>query len=79
VGVQAKGDPSMDQYESTVHPFVVKVWLEETAEVTGQATWRGHITHVPSGRRRYIQSLGEIIAFIAPYLRAMGLPCDDKV
>jgi hypothetical protein len=69
----------MDQYESTVHPFIVKVWLEETAEATKQVTWRGHITHVPSGRRCYIQNLGEIIAFIAPYLRALGVTMDDTM
>jgi hypothetical protein len=67
----------MDLYESTTHPFIVKIWLEELAQEAGHATWRGHITHVPSGKRRYIQDLGDIIAFITPYLRQMGVELED--
>lgn len=63
----------MDQYEVNTQPFVVKVWLEETIEETGRAVWRGHITHVPSGTRRYVQDLEEITAFIAAYLQDMGV------
>jgi hypothetical protein len=66
----------MDVLESNTHSFIVKVWLEETAEEVGQATWRGHITHVPSGERRYLQDLGKIAAFIAPYLEEMGVKLD---
>ena len=65
-------------YESNMHPFIVKIWLEEMAQEAGQATWRGHITHVPSGKRRYIQDLDDIIAFITPYLRQMGVEMEDK-
>ena len=53
--------------------FIIKIWLEETAEEAGRATWRGHITHVPSGQRQYIQDLDRISAFVAPYLEAMGV------
>ena len=53
--------------------FIVKIWLEETAEEAGRATWRGHITHVPSNERRYLQNLDEIEAFISPYLKKMGV------
>jgi hypothetical protein len=63
----------MGAVESNTHSFIVKVWLEETAEEIGQATWRGHITHVPSGERRYLQDLDKIAAFIAPYLERMGV------
>jgi hypothetical protein len=66
-------DVGQDLFESDTHPFIVKIWLEETAEEAGRATWRGHITHVPSGERRYIQDLDSISAFIAPYLEAMGV------
>ena len=66
----------MDVLESNTHSFIVKVWLEETAEEAGQATWRGHITHVPSGERRYLQDLDKIAAFIAPYLEEMGVKLD---
>jgi hypothetical protein len=66
-------DMGMDSYETTTHPFIIKIWLEETAEEAGQAVWRGHVTHVPSGERRYIKNLDEIRAFIAPYLEDMGV------
>ena len=53
--------------------FIIKTWLEENVEETGRAIWRGHITHVPSGERRYLTNLSEMIAFILPYLRQMGV------
>jgi hypothetical protein len=62
----------MDIYEASVHSFIVKIWLEETIEEAGQAIWRGHITHVPSGERRYLHKLDDVTAFIAPYLEDMG-------
>lgn len=62
-----------DEFEATTHPFIVKIWLEETAEEAGQAVWRGHITHVPSGERRYLKELDDITAFVAPYLEGMGV------
>ena len=57
----------MDIPESKVHSFIVKVWLEE-ADETGGAVWHGHITHVPDGERRYLQSLRDILSFVEPYL-----------
>ena len=66
-------DSGMDSFEATTHPFIVRIWLEETAGASGQATWRGHITHVPSGERQYLESLDDIILFITPYLAGMGV------
>lgn len=57
--------------------FVVRLWIEETAEEAGTATWRGHITHVPSGDRRYIKELCEILPFISPYLEEMGVSLNN--
>jgi hypothetical protein len=62
--------------EATTHPFIVRIWLEETIEEAGQATWRGHITHVPSGKRCYVKELGDITDFVAPYLEGMGVELD---
>jgi hypothetical protein len=60
-------------FENHTHSFIVKVWLERTAaERASQVTWRGHITHVPSGERRYLKDLNEVIYFIGPYLEEMG-------
>jgi len=61
--------------EFNLHSFIVKIWLEETAEEDGRATWRGHVTHVPGGERRYIQDLDQIRDFIIPYLEEMGVRC----
>ena len=58
--------------ELKFHSFIVKVWLEETNQ-SGRAIWRGHITHVPGGERRYVRQLSEIETFIAPYLHTMGV------
>jgi hypothetical protein len=63
----------MEQAESNTQSFIVKIWLEETLEEDGRATWRGHITHVPDGERRYLKQLNEIVAFILPYLNKMGV------
>lgn len=55
------------------HSFVVKVWLEETVEEAGRARWRGHVTHVASGERRYLESLSGLAAFVRPYLERWGV------
>jgi hypothetical protein len=63
----------VDATESSAHSFIVKVWLEETAEEAGKATWRGYITHVPGDERHYLQDLERIPAIITPYLEQMGV------
>jgi len=64
---------AMDLPETPTHSFIVKIWLEETIAEAGVATWRGHITHVPDGVRKYIDSLNEISAFVIPYLEELGV------
>jgi len=63
----------MDLYETNTHSFIVKIWLEETVEETGRAIWRGYITHVPSGERRPLKDLDDILVFISAYLTQMGV------
>jgi hypothetical protein len=63
----------MDQFESNTHSFIIKIWLEETFEEVGQATWRGRITHVSSGNQHYLTGLDDITAFSASYLGEMGV------
>ena len=63
----------MDILESSTHSFVIKIWLEETVEETGRTVWRGHITHVSSGERRFIKNLSEIHLFVTPYLQEAGV------
>ena len=55
--------------ETAIHSFVIRLWLEEIAEETGEPWWRGHITHVPGNQRQYIEDLDEIKQFIVPYLQ----------
>lgn len=64
-------DTDFDLSESNTLSFIVKVWLEDRSNAHHAATWRGHITHVPSGARRYIKSLSEIIDFMVPFLQAL--------
>jgi hypothetical protein len=60
-------------YEANTHVFMIKIWLEESADEGGQARWRGHITYISTGERRYIENLYDVIAFIRPYLEKMGV------
>jgi len=62
----------MEPTEAGSQSFIIKIWLEESADETGHVIWRGHITHVPSGKRHYIQDLNAIPLFIKPYLEKMG-------
>ncbi len=63
----------MVSIESNTHSFVIKIWLEEAPDDGQEGQWRGHITHVGSGERRYLRTLDDIPARIAPYLKAWGL------
>jgi hypothetical protein len=58
----------MDKPESKAQSFIVKIWLEEPSGAVGNTVWRGHITHVPDGERRYLRKLSDIKDFIQPYL-----------
>lgn len=58
--------------ESGVHSFVIKIWLEESAqgpEATVQRrVWRGRISHVGTSERVFVKNMDEIAAFIRRYL-----------
>ena len=63
----------MKGVETSTHSFIVKIWLEETLEQSSEARWRGCVTHVSSGERRYVESFEAIASFIASYLEVMGV------
>lgn len=63
----------MDQLDLYAHSFIVRIWREQTGERPDQGIWRGHITHVPSGRRRYLRSLDDIVVFIIDYIEPMNV------
>ena len=71
--VHSRNGARMDLNEAQTHSFIIRVWLEETIQETGQAVWRGHITHLPDGERRYVEDLNGIVCFIASYLKRMGV------
>ncbi|MCU0507058.1 MAG: hypothetical protein MUC34_01435 [Anaerolineae bacterium] len=58
-----------DIWEWNTLSFVVRIWLEEP----GGSAWRGHITHVESGTRRYVDDFSQLNDFIAGYLREKGV------
>ena len=60
-------------YEHETHHFIVKVWLETAATENEPASWRGHVTHVASGDRRYVDSLADINDYIGKFLTKMGI------
>jgi hypothetical protein len=62
----------MDIPEWKVHSFIVKLWLEDAGDETGSEGWRGYVTHVPSGKRRYLQKLDDIVSFVEPYVPGIG-------
>jgi hypothetical protein len=80
-GRAGPGSPSepvgTDVASADPQSFIVKIWREGTAEEMGQVIWRGHITHVPGGERRYLKDLAEVTAFIKTYLVAMGVTFDS--
>lgn len=56
-----------EPFETSTHAFVLRVWREEPLTDNGESMWRGHITHVQSGQRRYFQHLREVAAFLTTY------------
>jgi hypothetical protein len=67
------GDPKSVSTEAGPHSFIVKIWPEETDRSGKWMTWRGLITHVPSGGQRHFQNLDDVPAFIGLYLQTMGI------
>jgi hypothetical protein len=68
---------STEECEFARHSFMVKIWLEEGEASSGHMKWRGHITHVDSRERRYVERLQDISSFIRGYLAAMGAHIGD--
>lgn len=56
-----------DPGEPVTHSFIVKIWLEQCSR-PAQSSWRGHVTHVPSKKRRHFLELDQVTRFIAGYL-----------
>jgi hypothetical protein len=63
-----------DQTDLVIHSFVVRVWLENAQTDPETDAWRGQITHIPGGERKYFNDLAEITAFIRLHLKTTGDP-----
>jgi hypothetical protein len=61
-----------DQSELVIHSFVIRVWLEHPGHDSDDGLWRGQITHIPGGERKYFDDLTEIPAFIEFHLQPTG-------
>ncbi len=64
---------AIEPQETPAYSFILKVWIEEPNRQGGHVRWRGLITHVPSGVRRYVTHLDQVSDFIEPYLTEMGI------
>lgn len=58
----------MDSLDTLAHTFITKLWVEETADESGLPLWHGHITHVPSGKKRPVREPDDITRFVLSYL-----------
>lgn len=68
----------MNTIETHFFSFVIKIWLEETATESSSATWRGRITHVPSGDEYYFNDLSSVVTIIKPYLSEVGADTEQS-
>lgn len=66
----------MNLPEAEVHSFIVKLWFESESVLV---EWHGHITHVPSGERRHLRKLDDIVDFVEPYLVQHGVPARRRM
>ncbi len=54
----------------TRHVFIVRIWLEPR-EIEGEAPQlRGSVEHIPSGERRSVKALEDVMAFMARFFPA---------
>jgi hypothetical protein len=67
----------MNDSEDSDHAFIIRIWKENRELEGASPGWRGVIEHVSTGKRRYLQELAHIIAFIIPYLEEMGVKTDS--
>ena len=58
----------MRHAEATSYSFLIRLWAEGVREDSGSVHWRGHITNLIDERRRYVETLDDIVAFMQQYL-----------
>ncbi|MFN8488147.1 MAG: hypothetical protein U0350_11180 [Caldilineaceae bacterium] len=68
----------MESYEHNTCSFILKIWVEDSDYPTDAVLWRGHVTHVGSGKRQYFEDLSTALNFVLPYLKAMGIKIEKS-
>ena len=58
----------MELTDAAIHSFIVKVFVDEPEQGSRSGGWHGHITHVQSGKKGYLNDLDDVCDFIQPYL-----------
>ena len=65
-------EPRTQSAGFNAHSFIIKIWLDEAGGPEARKVLHGYITYVPSGVRRHIRSLDDVLNFIEPYLEPFG-------
>lgn len=47
-----------------IHSFVVKIWVEPESQHPGGFRWHGHITHVSTNEKKYLNGWNDVARFI---------------
>lgn len=63
----------LEPYEKHTHVFLIKIWLEDELDSNQKTKWRGQITQIPGGEKKYFEDLNEIILLNLPYLEKIGI------
>lgn len=58
--------------QDTSNSFILKIWTEETTAKGEPVSWRGSISHVPDGTRRYFMDLQTMADFVGDFIDSMG-------
>ena len=67
-------DPAAEGDESTtLHSFIIQIYIEEMEDMPFRRMRYGHITHLPDGERHYIKGLKDIADFIQAHLNLNSL------
>jgi hypothetical protein len=53
--------------------FIIRIWSEPREIEQASPEWRGMVEHVSSDQRRYFKSLDEMVAFMLPHIRSLGV------
>jgi hypothetical protein len=62
-----------DAGETPLLSFIVRIWVESSAREGDVPQWRGSVQHIPSGDKRYVDDMEEIVAFFESHLARLGI------